>query len=243
MTSRILTIQCGGKGLKIPNLKKLLASGVKEHVFDNRDNLSTPCDLYQMGTEFDEDILIYTHDDLTIHDPDWHERLVGNLFSAPTSPHNQVVAAGFGGAIALGHPHLYKRPYALDDMARDGYMSNQRDAEVHGRRVPGIKRVAVLDAFIMAVRRDFLLSINGWPVNHLTHHCLDLWLACEAARAGKLIWMTGVDCTHHGGGSSIGKAYANAAWLQGGTLERDHTTPHRWLYDSYRDVLPIRVPQ
>ena len=126
-------------------------------------------------------------------------------------------------------------------MARSGYMSNQDDWEIHGKRETGTKRVAVLDAFLMAVRRDFLLSVGGWPVKHLTHHCLDLWLACEAARAGKEIYMVGISALHSGGGTSTNAIYATAEWKQGGSLETDHQLPHRWLAETYRDVLPITL--
>lgn len=240
MTSRVITVQCAGPGLKIPNKRKLQRQGVLGAVVDNKVNNHTPRKCYQEVLEkYTEDILIYTHDDLTIHDPNWHDSLM-SCFQDQTENYIDTVAVGFGGAPKLGHPNLYKRPYRIDDLARSGYCSNQTDAETHGERFTGTKQVAVLDAFIMAVRRSFIISVGGWP-SQLTHHGLDMWLACEAARHNKQVWMTGVDCTHHGGGSSIKSVYANASWLQGGTLDSDHKSPHLWLYDSYRDVLPINV--
>jgi hypothetical protein len=53
--------------------------------------------------------------------------------------------------------------------------------------------------------------------------------------------MVGASCTHHGGGTSTKPEYAKAKWLAGGTMEEDHQAPHRWLYEEYRDVLPISV--
>ena len=53
--------------------------------------------------------------------------------------------------------------------------------------------------------------------------------------------MTGVSCTHHGGGTSTKEAYQDAKWLQGGNTKADHELPHKWLFDTYRDVLPLRV--
>ena len=239
MSSEIISVLCGGLGPSWPEVAR--HSKCTYHPIDNRDNHLTPCQAYQEGLEKsdpDTKLLIYIHDDVTIHGPsNWHTLVWLDAFL--TSP--DTVAVGFGGATSLGHPDLYKRPYRLEDMARGGYMSNQTDAEVHGAREKGFKQVVVLDAFFMAVRKDFLLSIGGWPVEHLSHHCLDLWLACEAARAGKQTWMAGIDCTHHGGGTSIKSIYANAKWLQGGTLDSDHQTPHRWLYETYRDVLPLSL--
>jgi GT2 family glycosyltransferase len=184
----------------------------------------------------ESDILVYTHSDVTIHDPEW---LLNVLLVIGYFPN--VVAVGLGGALSLGNKDLYRKPYNIRNMARGHYMSNQTDAQIHGERFTGVHRVAVLDAFFMAIRTDWLRSIGGWPTKHLTHHCLDLWLACEAARHNKGIWMTGVSCTHHGGGTSVKPIYKDAKWLQAGSLESDHILPHLWLYNEYRDVLPIEV--
>jgi len=175
---------------------------------------------------------MFIHDDVDVIDPDM---AVLALMEIP-----ECVAVGFGGAKQLGGGNLYREPYSIRNMARARYQSNQVDAEVHGLRSPLCARVAVLDAFFMAVRTDWLKSVGGWP-EQLTHHCLDLWLACEAARRRKQIWMAGVACNHRGGGTSVKPEYRNAKWLQGSTLELDHAIPHRWLYEEYRDVLPIAV--
>lgn len=235
MNYLIVETKCGGPGLVLPD-------GVGKHsitrTMDNTDNSASPCEMYQRAylqlQRYHHDVLIYTHDDVTIHDPNWLARVL-HLFEQPNT-----VAVGLGGAAFLGSPHLYKRPYNIWDMARSWYFSNQTDWEVHGAHEEGDRQVAVLDAFFMAVRTSFLDECGGWPTKHLTHHCLDLWLGCEAARRGKDIWITGASCTHHGGGTSIKDTYKQAKWLQGGTLESDHALPHKWLYEEYRDVLPIR---
>lgn len=203
---------------------------------DNRDNRKTPCQWYQDALlDCTADVLIYIHDDVSLHDFDW----AGRVMQEFTDP--DVVCVGLGGATRLGQPDLYKRQYRLEDMARGGYCSNQTDHNTHGQHLTGSMCVAVVDAFFMAIRTDFLRGIGGWPVTSLSHHCQDLWLACEAVRAGKRTRAVGVSCTHHGGGSSTKPVYRDAKWLQGESLERDHQAPHEWLYREYRDVLPIVV--
>jgi len=253
VTFKLVSVLCGGPGPELPvHILDYYSYRDSNPAFfttiDNRDNHLSPCQAYQQALEESsdsEDVLIYVHDDVTIHDPNWL-KMVLLLFGRIFGPGHEyvprdIVAVGLGGATALGHPNLYKRPFNIWNMARGGYMSNQTDAEVHGARETGFKQVAVLDAFFMAIRRDFLVQVGGWPVGHLTHHCLDLWLACEAARRGKETWMVGASCTHHGGRSSTSPAYQKAAWLQGGTREEDHIRPHRWIWDEYRDVLPLEV--
>ena len=233
MKPQIITVKCSGPELEFPGRYDDGAPSVM--TIDNSNNERTPCECYQHGLEVSasSDVLVYAHPDVTIHDPDWLSRIL-RLFENPN-----CAVAGLGGALSLGHPYLYRRSYRIQDMARAGYRSNQTDWQVHGDREQGDCRVAVLDAFLMAVRRDWLLSIGGWPVAHLSHHLLDLFLACEAASAGKETWITGASCTHHGGGTSTKPIYAEAKWLQGNSLESDHQIPHRWLYDTYRDCLPL----
>lgn len=229
MTFQIVTVYATGPTLSFPG-------GEEFKTFDNRRNEFSPAEAYQkLLEECPADVIIYAHSDLTVHDPEWLGRLMA-LFAR-----EECVAAGFGGATALGNLDLYRKKYNIWNLARRGYGSNQTDAEVHGERFTGDRRVAVLDAFLMAVRCAWLRDLGGWPSDNIGHHCLDLWLACEAARRGKEIWTAGVDCTHHGGGASTTDSYARAKWLRGQTLEEDHQRPHRWLANSFRDVLPIEV--
>ncbi len=230
MTVTTATVWCGGSGPDLPN-------NVLPLRIDNRCNQISPCKAYQEFLEIcNADVICYIHDDVAIHNPQWLQSVMITF-----EEHPDCVAVGLGGATSLGRPDLYRKPYNIMNMARGGYASNQEDAETHGFRFTGVRRVAVLDAFFMAVRTDFLRSVGGWPISTLTHHCLDLWLACEAARAGKEIWMTGIKCNHYGGGSSTKPAYRNAKWLKGGSLETDHQEPHRYLFETYRNVLPVVI--
>lgn len=246
MTSEISSVICGGPGPRFPGPVYTLHSR-----WDNTSNLLSPCqcyqDIYLNALSIPgriPDVLIYIHDDVEIFDPDWQLKIMQLFESNP-----DCVVAGLGGATELGREGLYKRPYRISDMARGNYASNQRDWNVHGTNLADgeCRRVAVIDAFFMAVRTDFMRGSGGWPVLSLSHHCLDLWICCEAARQGKQVWACGVDCYHSGGGTSTKQAYADAKWLRGGKpggrgdLKGDHEEPHKWLHDTYKDVLPIRI--
>ncbi len=229
MTYEIVSVLCGGAG---PNLgsEKLWNS------INNRDNARSPCVAYQQLLDAcQSEVIIYVHDDVSIHDANWLPLVLAH-FSYPNT-----VAVGLGGATGLGHPDLYKRPYSIWNLARFGYGSNQDDWAVHGAHVTGSRRVAVLEQFFMAIRTDWLRSIGGWPTQHLRHHCLDHFIACEAARAKKEVWQVGVSCLHSGGGTSTTEKYKSAKWLAGGTMEEDHLAPHRYIFETYRDILPLAV--
>jgi GT2 family glycosyltransferase len=229
----LVTVDCGGPGLVIPEID---SDSVKRTRYTNDGNKHSPCRLYQHALEHTEsDVIIYAHDDLTVHDSKWLDKII---YCMPSG--NETVAVGLGGALGLGNSNLYRKPYNIANMARRHYMSNQTDAEVHGERYLGRRRVAVIEQFFMAIRTEWLRSIGGWP-ELLTHHCLDMWLACMAARNKKDIWMTGISCTHHGGGTSTSQKYADARWLIGGSRELDHQLPHKYIYNEFRDVLPIEI--
>lgn len=210
-----------------------------DRFFNNWENKLSPAQSYQSLLESsDKDIICYIHDDLEFHTGHYNWKSdIAKIFQDDYS----VAVVGLGGAPRLGHPVIYKRPYEISQMARAGYVSNQTDWEVHGGRETGTRQVAVVDAFFMAIRRDFLLECGGWPTEHLTHHCLDLWVCLEAARRGRKVMMTGISATHFGGGTSTKAAYQEASWLQGGSTAEDHARPHRWLYEEYRDVLPLEI--
>lgn len=210
----------------------------KVYTWLNSMNRLSPADIYNRQLRnvpkscTSNPVVAYTHNDVTVHDEDWLDWVTRPFeFSS-------VAAVGFGGALRLGNMDLLRKPYDIRNMARIGYHSNQTDAEVHGARTKESMNVAVLDAFFMAVRADWLISRGGWPTQ-LTHHCLDLWLACALEEDGLDTVVVPVSCTHHGGGTSTKPEYARAKWLQGGTLETDHSIPHRWIYNNYRHVLPI----
>lgn len=242
MTYELITVLCGGPGPDLPHC----GDGFRPFVtrLDNTANLLTPAQCYQLAytdahrlPALVPEVLILMHDDIAVYDPDWLPKVL-DLFSNPL-----CVVAGLGGASSLGRESLYKRPYRISDMSRGGYVSAQRDWITHGGHLSGSRRVAVVDAFFIAVRISFLDLVGGWPVDHLSHHCIDLWVCCEAARQGKEVWATGIDCHHFGGKSSTNKIYREAAWLQGKSLVSDHEIPHKWLHSAYSDVLPIRIKE
>ena len=183
----------------------------------------------------EDDVLAYIHDDVRIDDPNWQERVLAEF------EHPQVGVVGFGGAIRHGTADIYKTPYRLQQLARDGYLSNVDDAEAHGTRYEGSQDVAVLDGFCLCVRRELLVKAKGWPVDHLKFHCYDYWLACMAHRLGYSVRMVGVPCKHFGGRTSVSPAYQKWCEEQGTTDLKIHEDSHRWCYTEFKDVLPYWI--
>ena len=99
---------------------------------------------YQLGyiqAEKHAEVIGFLHDDLVIFEQGWDKRVLKE-FEDPA-----VGMVGFGGGLGHGRPELYRVPYHLPDLARPNFMSNMKQAEVHGERFKGVRDVAVLDGF------------------------------------------------------------------------------------------------
>jgi hypothetical protein len=172
-----------------------------------------------------EPVLAWIHDDVKIYESDWDLRVLKQF----EDPHVGLV--GFGGALRLGHPNIYKIPYELPQLARFDFQSNMRNAEAHGRRFSGECDVATLDGFAMFVRRSVLEKAGGWPLGTpINYFMYDNWLACQVRRQGLKTRLVGVDCEHLGG--------KTASMMQ---LPDSHAAAHEWFYEEFRDVLPMEV--
>lgn len=192
---------------------------------------------YDVAAERSADLIVYVHSDVTIHE-EWLST-VKALFAND----DDLAIVGLGGATGIGVDDLYKIPYEIEQLQRINYASNQTDWRVHGTREEGGKYVAVIDGFFMAVRMDFLRRLNGWKWFQHEFHCYDTCLCLEAWRMGYTVKMVGVSCTHHGGGISCLPAYQD--WLKERGVKADdlHRLPHEWMYERYRDILPLRITE
>lgn len=198
------------------------------------DNLGVTGSLQWCYENTTAPIIAHLHSDVEIFEQGWDGRVLRE-FDDPF-----VGVVGMGGGTQLGHDDLYKTPYALNQLARYGYVSNTTDAEQHGQRFTDACDVAVLDGFCLVVRRDLIERAGGWPVKDLPFHMYDAWLACVAKKQGYRTRMVGVSCTHHGGATATTPAYQE--WCQrmlGKSDNQVHTDAHRYIYDTFRKVLPI----
>lgn len=199
------------------------------------------------------DLICCFHDDLEILDSQWMDRVRGYFAANPS-----MGLAGFGGAVGLGDEDLYHTPYRPEQLARKGFRSNMVDAEVHGIRSLLSERVACLDGFSQIGRREFWegqraphsLGNAGWegPWAELeslgiVHHLYDGLLGCIAARHGWETWYLPIACKHYGGSTAVGDP-GYQQWATTQVSGGDHgfwEAAHRIGYDSFRDVLPLRV--
>lgn len=181
------------------------------------------------------DVIGYPHDDVVVHESEWDKRVLAE-FDDP-----KVAVVGFGGATGMGHEDIYKIPYHYTQLARVDFVSNLRDAEVHGRRNAGAEDVAFLDSFTLFVRTSFLNGQGGWPIDrYAPMHLGDAWLCLTALQKGYRVRMVGVDCSHTGGGrGAIADEWA--ATTKWGSYDAMHKHNHLAVYEDFRGLLPLRL--
>lgn len=218
-------------------IRSFIFGNVKEpFIFWNHPNIGVvPAMQKVFEANADEDIICFVHDDVTVYDSNWNSRVRAE-FDDP-----KAAVVGFGGATGIGVDDIYKTRYQIEQLQRINYASNQRDWEVHGSYEAGTKDVAVVDGFFMAVRVSFLREIGGFKWFPHRFHCYDTALCVMAHRKGYKVRMVGVECTHHGGSVSTTPEYKKWCLENGTTMEREHEEPHRWMYEFFRNELPLRV--
>jgi hypothetical protein len=205
-------------------------------------------------------VIACLHDDVEIHAEAWDLRVM-NWFAA----HPACGVLGFGGGTGLGDADLYQTAYVPVQLARQDFVSNMRDAEIHGRRGRDPERVSCLDGFSQIGRREFwyghgtslgtdgLHACGGTEDPNLFqrlydlgvhHHMYDGALGAYAARFGWETWMLPVACHHLGGVTAVGDPrYADWLATQGTDDAQVWEKSHLACYEEFRDVLPLRVQE
>lgn len=209
--------------------------GIRWRIGGSEGNIGVVAALQKLYEMSKGEILGYLHDDVEISEWDWDLKIREFFEKNP-----KVGLAGFHGAGWLGQPHIYKAPYELIQLARGSCRSNMLHAEAHGVRDLQASPVACVDGFSMFCRREFLDQIGGWEwfPKDIPHHVYDTALACMAKRNGWEVHYLPFACHHYGGMTATKVDFLK----EFGSTEGDiHSKAHAWMYEEFRDVLPIQV--
>jgi len=240
-----------GNGCELfPEAERLAARHRRspEQVFcgsGSKDNEGVPAALHRLwqltksqARETPEnEVLVYIHDDVRVLEKGWDARVRAVFEKDP-----KCGLAGFGGSTALGGDEIYKAPYEVHQLGRRNFFSNMNGAELHGQRTTKEMPIVFTDGFSMIVRRSLLDKINGWSwwPFHLVHHAYDYGIACMARRHGYTGWLVPCEVEHRGGLTATTRIYQDLAKGHGGDAQV-HADSHKFVYETFRDVLPLRL--
>ena len=147
-------------------------------------------------------ILAFFHSDLIVAEKGWDTRVIAS-FSAD----EKLGLVGFIGSNEIdgsGGRGLGTRSNFLGgelnfrDMLGESHTWRGSPAEVHGRRIEGLEKGAVVDGCAMIFRRDTLEKIpqrSDFP----PHHFYDRLLSCETIERGYGVAILGISCDHISG--------------------------------------------
>lgn len=211
----------------------------------------SPVEAMALGVEHTSDtdtVIAFLHDDMTITQQGWDTVILDHF-----ATHPRCGLVGFGGGTGFADADIYKLPYDYRQLARHDFVSNMRDAHLHGRRVTEPVRVAALDGFALIVSREFYARAgcscpqSVWEdclSDGIPFHMYDAWISCRAAELGYETWMLPIECHHEGGRTSVQMAaeYAEVVARLGFESPEDlYAEAHRTIYDRFSRVLPIRI--
>lgn len=197
--------------------------------------------LWGMAQLFDQDVICYLHDDCFLYSQGWDEQVRSVFTDDPNCD-----LAGVSGATGFGVEGLYDRPYLITHLMRLGFVSNiinggfGGSAEVHGRRGLERERIVVTDGCSMFLRRSLLDHIEGWSWWPFVHHNYDTAIACQVARARKHAWYLPIVSDHLSGYTANNVEGQELLKSHGGETNV-HLKSARYLYDMFKDVLPLRI--
>lgn len=149
----------------------------------NEENIGLVATQQQIYKEAKGDVIAIIHNDLLILEKGWDARVVKLFESNPN-----IGLAGFFGYLGLDRSG-----------GRFGCSSNFVEAEVHGDRFTGEKRVLGFDGISLICSRAMLDKVGGFDQEYCYHHFYDKDISMASAVAGFENWYIGVYCHHFNG--------------------------------------------
>lgn len=215
------------------------------------------------------DIVACLHDDLEIHDPGWAHvvqamfqlnstiGLVGfggatgladhDIYRKPYDP-MQLARKNFMSNMRDAEAHGVRVTEARQVACLDGFSQIGRRGYWEGCTPPDAKGFEESE---YPDGTNLFQVMQDWGI---VHHAYDAALGCFANRLRWQTWMLPIPCHHHGGLTAVADpryhewaahySYEDLERPEKGVAEGDAgfwEKSHRVVYETFRDVLPIRV--
>jgi|SRR5581483_6071566 len=213
-------------------LRQFVFPHFPEHkLINNPENLGVVKSMNQCIKESTGDVIAILHNDLSVFEQDWDERVL-KVFENP-----RVGLAGFFGAQGT-----------FTNGGRMDAVSNMIEAEYHGERFEGNRRVGHFDGLSLIGRREMFEQIGGFDEKYTFHHFYDRDIALSAHFAGWELWYIGVYCHHRSGVTANRQQYQK--WIDQKMETKDFTgdkasydASEQYFFSKWRDKLPVYIPK
>jgi GT2 family glycosyltransferase len=138
----------------------------------NQENVGVLKSMNQCIKESSGDVIAILHNDVYVLEYGWDDRIMQQFKTIP-----KLGLAGFLGAQGVGWTG-----------GRQNTFSNMLEAEIHGARERGQRRVAIFDGLSLIGRREMFEAVGGFDEGYTIHHFYDrdISLRFSLCRLGKL---------------------------------------------------------
>lgn len=201
----------------------------KHKLVNNPENVGVVKSMNQCIQESTGDIIAILHNDLFVYDDNWDERVL-SVFE-----NEKVGLAGF-----FGSKGTHTSGGRMDAM------SNMIEAEYHGVRETGDKRVGAFDGLSLIGRRKMFEQVGGFDEKYVYHHFYDRDMSLESHFAGWENWFIGVYCHHISGVTANRPDYQT--WIDGKMQTTGFTgdlasyqASEKYFFSKWADKLPVYI--
>lgn len=206
------------------------------NIIRNETNLGVRPALNQIFEKATGDVIVYTHNDVQFFEKGWDEKVRSAFEQFP----NAGIVGAYG-AKGIGTSDIYQSPYVMQQLARQGCVSDARmDKGIHGFRnlKNAFENVAVFDGFFLAIKKELLDKTGGFSDILPQHHNYDNLICIQSLEQGYENIVLSLDVEHLGGRTDTREDWAKNM----GKGKADiHADAHPPLYEYGRGLLPINI--
>ena len=205
-------------------------------IIRNATNIGVRESLNQIWNQSSGDVIVYTHNDVMFYEQGWDSKI---RIAFADNPEAGIVGAY--GAKGIGTSNIYEAPYEMNQLARNGNVSNGRmDQSIHGFR--NLKRkyenVAVFDGYFLAIKKELLDKTKGFSDILPQHHNYDNLICVQSLENGYENIVVGLDLDHLGGRTDVGENWSEKF---GKSKQDIHIEAHPPFYKYCKGLLPVLV--
>ena len=205
-------------------------------IIRNNQNLGAIEPLNQGLSISQNEICIFTHNDVLFNEKGWDDKI-----REAFKKHPEAGMVGAYGAKGIGNANIYQVPYVMQQLARNGNVSNcPMNKEVHGFRnlQNEFENVAVFDGFFMAIKKELLKKTEGFGKGLYWHHNQDNLISIQSLENGYENIVIPLNIFHLGGRTDCGEDWTKGT---GKTKQQIHQEAHVPFFEYGRGILPVMI--
>lgn len=208
----------------------------KMKVIRNSKNVGAIESLNQIWRNATGDIIFFLHNDTQVFEKDYDLKIKKTFEDVP-----EAGIIGCYGAKGFCDQNIFEVPYQMGQLARNNNVSNcPMDKEIHGFRnlATPFENIAVLDGFMMVIKKEILDKTDGFGKILFWHHNQDNLICVQSLQLGYENLVIDFNAVHIGGQTDVKENWTEGT---GKTKSQIHEESHLPMYEYLKGVAPIYI--